>query len=95
MTPDPSIAILKLRSELGAKPMAGLSLDPAGDHFVLRSSKEDGTASSITLSPLEVLTIADKPDESEQSKRFVETAKEHGADDTKTRAIGGLNAPST
>jgi hypothetical protein len=35
--------------------MSGLSLDPAGDHFILR--KEDGA--TLPLSPLELLTIAD------------------------------------
>jgi hypothetical protein len=39
--------------------MTGLSLDPAGDHFTLRSTKEDGTVATMPLSPLEVLTIAD------------------------------------
>jgi len=36
-----------------------LSLDPTGDHFVLRSTKDDGSTATIPLSPMEVLTIAD------------------------------------
>ena len=38
--------------------MSGLSLDPAGNHFVLRNEKPDGTTATMSLSPDEVVTLA-------------------------------------
>ncbi len=37
--------------------MVGLSLDPAGDHFVLRSVKADGTTTTMPLSVEDVVTL--------------------------------------
>lgn len=37
--------------------MTGLSLDPAGDHFVLRSVKPDGTSTTMPLSVDDVVTL--------------------------------------
>lgn len=39
--------------------MAGLSIDPAKDHFVLRREREDGDKASVSLTPLELLTLAE------------------------------------
>lgn len=59
MTPIPAVAILAVPTELGSENMTGLSLDPAGDHFVLRSAKPDGTTATMPLSADEVLTLAE------------------------------------
>lgn len=39
--------------------MTGLSIDPAKDHFVLRREREDRDKASISLTPLELLTLAE------------------------------------
>jgi hypothetical protein len=39
--------------------MTGLSLDPAADHFVLRRERPDGTKATISLTPVEMLTLAE------------------------------------
>lgn len=39
--------------------MSGLSLDPAADHFVLRRERPDGTKATISLTPVEMLTLAE------------------------------------
>lgn len=39
--------------------MAGLSLDPATDHFVLRRERPDGSKETISLNPVELLTLAE------------------------------------
>jgi hypothetical protein len=39
--------------------MTGLSLDRAQDHFVLRRERPDGSKATISLNPLEILTLAE------------------------------------
>jgi hypothetical protein len=39
--------------------MTGLSLDKAGGHFILRRQRRDGTRGSISLTPNELLTLAE------------------------------------
>jgi hypothetical protein len=39
--------------------MTGLSLDRAADHFVLRNERPDGTKATMSLTPIEILTLAE------------------------------------
>jgi hypothetical protein len=39
--------------------MARLNLYPATDHFILRREKPDGTKEAMSLTPLEILTLAE------------------------------------
>ena len=52
--------------------MTGLSIDPVGDHFILRRDRADGENASISLTPEEMLTLAEMaPSLRQQALRMI------------------------